>query len=102
MTFDVNSQRLILVVVLARSLYQVDVDHAVAFWTFDVESKPQVFSAPLILLRTAANISVACPPRPRGLAMGRNLGAWAKQLLAAVIGTDARGCAVEVGRLGRG
>src|SRR4051812_1769703 len=97
MAFDIHGQRLILIVILAWPLYQMDVNYALASWSFHIESKPQMLRAPLILLGSAADVPIACPPRPRRFAMCRDLRTWAQQLLAASVGADARGCAVEVG-----
>lgn len=47
-------------------------------------------------------MAVAGPARPRGLAVCGDFRAGPQQLLAAGVGADEAGGAVEVGRLGRG
>lgn len=97
MPLDIHSQRLILIIRLTGSLGQMDMDDALAQWPLDIELEAQMVGAPLVRLLGTTDVAIAGPSRPRPLAVGRDLRAGAEQFLAAGVGADKAGCAIEVG-----
>lgn len=101
MALDIHRQRLILVLGLARPLGQMHMHHPLSQRTLDIKLEAQMLRTPPVRLLSTADIPIARPPRPRRFAVRCDFRSWAQQFLAARVGADEAGCAVEIGGFGR-
>jgi hypothetical protein len=60
-TLDVDGESLIFKIILTRSLGQMNVNHALAQRTLDVEFEAQMIGAPLVCLLSAVDVAIAGP-----------------------------------------